>query len=39
MLDWDKSARKLVDAGSTLKPPAWQSLTGPWIDGKDPAGS
>ena len=27
------------DAGSTLKPPAYMSLAGPWVDGKDPAGA
>ena len=27
------------DTGSTLTPPAYQKLEGPWIDGKDPAGS
>lgn len=27
------------DAGSTLKPPAYMDLAGPWIDGKDPAAS
>jgi predicted dehydrogenase len=27
------------DAGSTLSPPAYMKLAGPWIDGKDPAGS
>jgi predicted dehydrogenase len=27
------------DKGSTLEPPAYQKLEGPWIDGKDPAGS
>jgi hypothetical protein len=26
------------DAGSTLEPPAYMSLAGPWVDGKDPAG-
>ena len=26
-----------IDAGSTLKPPDYQKLEGPWIDGKDPA--
>jgi predicted dehydrogenase len=26
------------DAGSTLKPPEYMKLAGPWIDGKDPAG-
>jgi predicted dehydrogenase len=25
------------DSGSTLTPPAYQKLAGPWIDGKDPA--
>lgn len=25
------------DAGSTLEPPAYQALEGPWVDGKDPA--
>jgi predicted dehydrogenase len=25
------------DTGSVLKPPAYQALEGPWIDGKDPA--
>jgi predicted dehydrogenase len=27
------------DAGSTLTPPGYQKLEGPWIDGKDPAGA
>jgi len=27
------------DKGSTLTPPAYQKLEGPWTDGKDPAGS
>ena len=27
------------DAGSTLKPPPYMNLGGPWVDGKDPAGS
>jgi len=27
------------DKGSTLSPPAYQKLEGPWIDGKDPAGA
>jgi predicted dehydrogenase len=26
------------DAGSTLKPPAYMNLAGPWVNGKDPAG-
>ena len=26
------------DKGSTLNPPAYQKLAGPWVDGKDPAG-
>jgi predicted dehydrogenase len=26
------------DAGSTLQPPAYQRLAGPWVNGKDPAG-
>jgi predicted dehydrogenase len=26
------------DTGSSVKPPAYQKLEGPWIDGKDPAG-
>ncbi|HKB04798.1 MAG TPA: Gfo/Idh/MocA family oxidoreductase [Gemmataceae bacterium] len=26
------------DAGSTLKPPEYMNLAGPWVDGKDPAG-
>ena len=30
---------KAGDAGSTLEAPEWQSLEGPWIDGKDPAAS
>ncbi|HUR54869.1 MAG TPA: gfo/Idh/MocA family oxidoreductase, partial [Gemmataceae bacterium] len=25
------------DAGSTLNPPAYQKLAGPWVNGKDPA--
>jgi hypothetical protein len=25
------------DAGSTLEPPDYQKLAGPWTDGKDPA--
>jgi hypothetical protein len=28
---------KAGDTGSTLTDPEWQSLEGPWIDGKDPA--
>ena len=27
------------DKGSLLQPPAYQKLEGPWVDGKDPAGS
>ncbi|MDB5308874.1 MAG: gfo/Idh/MocA family oxidoreductase [Gemmataceae bacterium] len=27
------------DKGSTLTPPDYQKLEGPWVDGKDPAGS
>ena len=27
------------DTGSTLKPPEYQKLDGPWVDGKDPAGA
>ena len=27
------------DAGSTLTPPEYQKLAGPWVDGKDPAGA
>ena len=27
------------DKGSLLTPPAYQKLEGPWVDGKDPAGS
>jgi predicted dehydrogenase len=27
------------NAGSTLEPPAYMALAGPWIDGKDPAGA
>jgi predicted dehydrogenase len=27
------------DHGSTLQPPDYQKLEGPWVDGKDPAGS
>jgi predicted dehydrogenase len=27
------------DAGSTLNPPDYMKLAGPWIDGKDPAGA
>ncbi|OWK41604.1 oxidoreductase [Fimbriiglobus ruber] len=27
------------DKGSTLTPPAYQKLEGPWVDGKDPAGA
>ena len=27
------------DTGSTLKPPEYMKLGGPWIDGKDPAGA
>jgi len=27
------------DRGSTLEPPDYQKLEGPWIDGKDPAGA
>jgi predicted dehydrogenase len=27
------------DRGSTLEPPEYQKLEGPWIDGKDPAGA
>jgi predicted dehydrogenase len=27
------------DKGSTLEPPDYQKLEGPWIDGKDPAGA
>ncbi len=27
------------DSGSTLTPPEYQKLAGPWIDGKDPAES
>jgi predicted dehydrogenase len=30
---------KAGDTGSTLKPPAYMNLAGPWVDGKDPAGS
>jgi predicted dehydrogenase len=26
------------DTGSTLQPPAYQKLAGPWVNGKDPAG-
>jgi hypothetical protein len=26
------------DKGSTLEPPEYQKLAGPWTDGKDPAG-
>ena len=33
ILGWDAG-----DAGSTLQPPAYQKLAGPWVDGKDPAG-
>ena len=25
------------DTGSTLNPPEYQKLEGPWVDGKDPA--
>ena len=25
------------DTGSTLHPPAYQKLAGPWVNGKDPA--
>jgi hypothetical protein len=27
------------DSGSTLTPPDYQKLEGPWVDGKDPAGA
>jgi len=27
------------DAGSTIEPPDYQKLGGPWVNGKDPAGS
>ena len=27
------------DAGSTLNPPEYMKLAGPWVDGKDPAGA
>jgi predicted dehydrogenase len=27
------------ESGSTLQPPAYQKLAGPWVDGKDPAAS
>lgn len=27
------------DKGSSLQPPAYQKLEGPWVDGKDPAGA
>lgn len=30
---------KAGDTGSLLTPPAYQKLEGPWVDGKDPAGS
>lgn len=30
---------KAGDKGSTLEPPAYQKLEGPWVDGKDPAGA